>query len=50
MRVPAFAAPAVSANIPRVPEINRLLALMVMLPPPSVLVESAVTVALIWAS
>ena len=48
--VPASAAPAVSANIPRVPEISRSLALMVMLPPPSVLVESEVTVALIWAS
>ena len=48
--MPASAKPAVSANIPRVPEMLRVLANMSMLPPPSLLVESAVTVALIWAS
>ncbi len=49
VRVPASANPAVSANIPRVPEMLRVLADISMLPPPSVLVDSAVTVALIWA-
>ena len=49
VRVPASANPAVSANIPRVPEMLRVLANMSMLPPPCVLVDSAVTVALIWA-
>ena len=47
MSVPASAAPAVSANIPSEPEILRVLANMLMLPPPSSLVDLAVTVALI---
>ena len=50
MRSPASASPSVSANIPRVPEILRVLVSISILPPPSVLVESLVIVALILAS
>ena len=50
MRSPASASPSVSANIPRVPEILRLLVYISILPPPSLLVDSWVIVALILAS
>ena len=51
VRVPAGLSPAVSANIPSFPEISRLLALMVMLPPApaSLLLALSSAVALIWA-
>ena len=49
VRVPAGLSPAVSANIPSFPEISRLLALIVMLPPASWLVDPSLAVALIWA-
>ena len=49
VRVPAGLSPAVSANIPSFPEISRLLALMVMLPPASLLLAPSSAVALIWA-
>ena len=47
VRVPAGVSPAVSANIPSLPDMNRSLALMVMLPPASVLVAPFFAVALI---
>ena len=50
MRDPASACPYVSANIPKVPEILRVLVSISILPPPSLLVELLVIVALIWAS
>ena len=49
MRDPASASPSVSANIPKVPEIFRVLVSILILPPPSVLVDFWVIVALIWA-
>ena len=50
MREPASASPSVSANIPKLPEILRVLVSISILPPPSLLVESLVIVALILAS
>ena len=47
VKVPAFDAPFVSANIPSFPEISRSLVLMVMLPPSPVLVAFFPVVALI---
>ena len=49
VRVPAGLSPAVSANIPSFPDMSRLLALMVMLPPASLLLAPSSAVALIWA-
>ena len=49
VRVPAGLSPAVSANIPSFPDMSRLLALMVMLPPASWLLAPSSAVALIWA-
>ena len=49
LRVPAGLSPAVSANIPNLPEMNSSLALMVIFPPASVLVAFSLAVALIWA-
>lgn len=49
VRVPAGLSPAVSANIPSSPDMSRSLALMVMLPPASLLVAPSSAVALIWA-
>ena len=49
VRDPASAIPSVSANIPSFPEISSSLALIVMLPPASVLVAPAFAVALSWA-
>ena len=50
VKVPAFDAPLVSANIPSFPEISRSLVLMVMLPPSPVLVAFFPAVALIAVS
>ena len=49
VRVPAGLSHAVSANIPSFPDMSRLLALMVMLPPASLLLAPSSAVALIWA-
>ena len=49
VRVPAGLSPAVSANIPSLPEISSWLLLMVMLPPASLLVAPTLAVALSWA-
>ena len=48
--MPASASPSVSANIPKLPEILRVLASILIRPPPFSLVESWVIVALILAS
>ena len=45
--MPASASPSVSANIPKLPEILRVLVYILILPPPVSLLDSWVIVALI---